>query len=207
MRSATLLPIRMNAAETRASRAMADCTPLTVNPSSFTIAEIDTFMIDVSTTRTNIAIASRIATRELLPVSSPVSSGATVCTASVIGLPWASARDAIQGTVTERRDADDRPDGPLRLSQEDRHARHRHPRPDPGRVRGGQGRPVVRRESRPLGARPAAGRDAPGDGPPPGDPARLRRLRRRGLPRRAAGAAGQGARDPHRLARQRLPVL
>src|SRR5690242_18099089 len=63
MRSPTLLPIRMNAAETSASSAMADWTPLTVVPRSFTTAEIDTFMIDVSTTRTNIAIASRIASR------------------------------------------------------------------------------------------------------------------------------------------------
>jgi hypothetical protein len=50
--------MRMNAADTNASRAIADCTPLTVVPMSFTTAEIDTFMIDVSTTSTNIAIAS-----------------------------------------------------------------------------------------------------------------------------------------------------
>ena len=63
MRSPTLLPIRMNAAETRASRAIADWTLLTVVLSSLTTAEIDTFMIEVSTTRTNIAIASRIGSR------------------------------------------------------------------------------------------------------------------------------------------------
>ncbi len=65
MRSPTLLPIKMNEAETRASRAIADCTPLTVVPMSWTTAEIDTFMMDVSTTNTNIAIASRRASREL----------------------------------------------------------------------------------------------------------------------------------------------
>src|SRR5687767_8614296 len=63
MRSPTLLLIRMNAAETSASRAMADWTPLTVVFRSATTAEIDTFISDVSTTSTNIAIASRIARR------------------------------------------------------------------------------------------------------------------------------------------------
>src|SRR5262245_46671313 len=53
----------MNAAETRASSAMADCTPLTVVSRSWTTLEIDTFIRDVSTTRTNIAIASRMASR------------------------------------------------------------------------------------------------------------------------------------------------
>src|SRR5512133_274300 len=58
MRSATLLPIRMNAADTSASSAIADCTPLTVVSRSFTTDEIDTFINDVSTTSTNIAIES-----------------------------------------------------------------------------------------------------------------------------------------------------
>ena len=58
-RSPILLPIRMNAAETRASSAIADWTPLTVVPRSWTTAEMDTFIRDVSTTSTNIAIASR----------------------------------------------------------------------------------------------------------------------------------------------------
>src|SRR3954452_6780428 len=66
MRSATLLPMRMNAAETSASKAMADCTPLTVVPRSRTTAEIETFMSDVSTTRTNIAIARSSARRLLV---------------------------------------------------------------------------------------------------------------------------------------------
>src|SRR4029079_11677995 len=48
----------MNAADTSASSAIADCTPLAVVCRSCTTAEIDTFMIDVSTTSTNIAIAS-----------------------------------------------------------------------------------------------------------------------------------------------------
>ena len=70
MRSPTLLPTRMNAAETSASSAIADCTPLTVVSRSLTTAEIDTFMSDVSTTSTNIAIASRMASR-VLPFASP----------------------------------------------------------------------------------------------------------------------------------------
>ncbi len=57
MRSPTLLLIRMNAAETRASSAIADWTLLTVVSRSSTTAEIETFISDVSTTSTNIAIA------------------------------------------------------------------------------------------------------------------------------------------------------
>ena len=53
----------MNAAETSASRAIADWMALTSVPRSATTAEIDTFMIDVSTTSTNIAIARRIGRR------------------------------------------------------------------------------------------------------------------------------------------------
>ena len=53
----------MNAAETSASIAIADWMALTVVPRSATTAEIDTFMIDVSTTSTNIAIASRMGRR------------------------------------------------------------------------------------------------------------------------------------------------
>jgi len=55
----------MNAAETSASSAIADWTPLTVVSRSRTTAEIETFISDVSTTSTNIAIASRIASRWL----------------------------------------------------------------------------------------------------------------------------------------------
>src|SRR5687767_5329299 len=65
MRSPTLLLIRMNAAETSASRAIADWTPLTVVSRSPTTAEIETFISDVSTTSTNIAAASRRANRAL----------------------------------------------------------------------------------------------------------------------------------------------
>jgi hypothetical protein len=65
MRSPTLLLIRMNAADTNASRAMADCTLLTDVSRSPATAVIDTFMNDVSTTRTNIAIANNTARRRL----------------------------------------------------------------------------------------------------------------------------------------------
>src|SRR5690242_20402454 len=59
MRSPTLPPMRMNAAETSASSAIADCTPLAVVSRSRTTAEMETFISDVSTTSTNIAAASR----------------------------------------------------------------------------------------------------------------------------------------------------
>ena len=54
----------MKAADTNASRAIADWTPLAVVSRSLTTAEIDTFMNDVSTTSTNIAAASRNGSRE-----------------------------------------------------------------------------------------------------------------------------------------------
>ena len=46
----------MNAADTSASSAIADWTPLTVVWRSCTTAAIETFISDVSTTSTNIAI-------------------------------------------------------------------------------------------------------------------------------------------------------
>src|SRR6188474_1280106 len=55
----------MNAADTSASSAIADWTPLTVASRSLTTDEIDTFISDVSTTSTNIAIDSRIGSRLL----------------------------------------------------------------------------------------------------------------------------------------------
>src|SRR6201987_1095236 len=57
----------MNAEETSASKAIADWTPLAVVCRSRITAEIETFISDVSTTSTNIAIASRIARRFVLP--------------------------------------------------------------------------------------------------------------------------------------------
>src|SRR5262249_26239659 len=62
--------MRMNAAETRASSAIAVCTPLAVVPRSLTTAEIDTFMSDVSTTSTNMAMASS-SPRRISPWLSP----------------------------------------------------------------------------------------------------------------------------------------
>ena len=56
----------MNAADTNASSAIADCTPLTVVSRSRTTAEIDTFISEVSTTSTNIAMDSRIANRRFI---------------------------------------------------------------------------------------------------------------------------------------------
>ena len=74
MMSPSLLLIRMNAADTSASRAIADWMLLTDVSRSVATAVIDTFMIDVSTTRTNIAIASSTASRRLLARSSNVPS-------------------------------------------------------------------------------------------------------------------------------------
>jgi hypothetical protein len=95
MRSPILLPIRMNAADTSASSAIADCTPLTVVPRSCTTAEIETFMSDVSTTSTNIAIASRIASR-VSPDDR--SAGEVVVASSAIGRHDARRRRDVQGS-------------------------------------------------------------------------------------------------------------
>src|SRR6476659_7384474 len=73
----------MNAAETRASSAIADWIALTSVPRSATTAEIDTFMIDVSTTRTNMAIASRTGRRR----SAAPAAGTWASTALVMSLP------------------------------------------------------------------------------------------------------------------------
>lgn len=62
--------MRTNAAETNASSAMADWMLLTVVSRSRATAVIDTFMIEVSTTRTNIAIASNTDSRRLPSASS-----------------------------------------------------------------------------------------------------------------------------------------
>src|SRR5215211_518027 len=70
MRSPTLLPIRMNAADTSASRAIADWTPLMNVSISSVVRDLDTTVSDVSTTSTNIAIASRMARRGLPDVVS-----------------------------------------------------------------------------------------------------------------------------------------
>jgi len=63
IKSPTFELMSMKAAETSASRAMADCTPLAVVSRSVITAEMDTFMSDVSTTSTNMAMASRTCRR------------------------------------------------------------------------------------------------------------------------------------------------
>src|SRR3954454_17135972 len=90
MRSPTLLLIRMNAAETSASSAIADWTPLTVVSRSPTTAEIETFISDVSTTSTNIAAASSRANRELCALCS----GTRVLASSLIGPPATASERA-----------------------------------------------------------------------------------------------------------------
>ena len=64
--------MRMNAAETSASKAIADWTPLAVVSRSRTTAEIETFISDVSTTSTNIAMASRTANIRTRPAAASV---------------------------------------------------------------------------------------------------------------------------------------
>src|SRR4051812_6232206 len=77
----------MKAAETSASTATAAWTPLTVVSRSRTTAEIETFIRDVSTTKTNIAIAnSRLRRRPCLAVSdTPSSSGGAARSTSGAG--------------------------------------------------------------------------------------------------------------------------
>ena len=85
----------MNAAETSASSAMADCTPLAVVSRSVMTAEIDTFINDVSTTRTNIAAASRTISRRLPEPSGPASFAGPVLMApssAPVPRPAASSR-------------------------------------------------------------------------------------------------------------------
>jgi hypothetical protein len=69
----------MNAADTSASSAIADWTPLTVVSISRTTAAIDTFISDVSTTSTNIAIASRMASRRSPEASSGLLASGRTC--------------------------------------------------------------------------------------------------------------------------------
>ncbi len=79
----------MNAAETRASSAIADWTPLTVVSRSCTTAEIETFISDVSTTSTNIAIARRTASRRL-PAGSAGMAVLAACASLMRDRPWIS---------------------------------------------------------------------------------------------------------------------
>src|SRR3954462_12858694 len=62
-RSPILLPIRMNAADTSPPRPPAHWPALAVVSRSWTTAEIDTFISEVSMTNTNIAIASSTPSR------------------------------------------------------------------------------------------------------------------------------------------------
>ena len=76
----------MNAAETSASVAIADWTPLAVASRSCTTAEMDTFISDVSTTRTNIAIASSTA-RRVSPLDSCGLGTGSATAVSVVSAP------------------------------------------------------------------------------------------------------------------------
>src|SRR4051794_1479625 len=136
MRSATLLLIRMKAAETSASSAIADCTPLTVVSRSSTTAEIETFMSDVSTTRTNIAAASSTANREL----GGACSGTGMLASLVTGPPSAASEQVLAlppaPSSLWHRGASPRGDG--------QRARHRGDGPAPARGRTARGRGHLR---------------------------------------------------------------
>src|SRR3954469_18414276 len=79
----------MNAADTSASSAMADWTPLAVVLRSCTTAEMETFISDVSTTSTNIAIDNRIASARLRAAGR--SAGGAPCRSSWV-MGWVRGR-------------------------------------------------------------------------------------------------------------------
>ena len=111
MRSPTLLLIRMNAAETNASRAIADCTPLTVVSRSSTTAEIETFISDVSKTSTNMAAASNSPSLETAASapSTSVGTAAVAMSKRSLSVEWLrsprSPRSAWHRTTPGRVDA------------------------------------------------------------------------------------------------------
>ena len=107
-RSPTLLLIRMNAAETRASSAIALCTALTVVSRSLTTAEIDTFISDVSTTSTNIAAASRSDSRGF-PASSVGPLTGLFASHAIWPTLTAAGHTTIRTWVTDGRPPDDPP--------------------------------------------------------------------------------------------------
>src|SRR3954470_15429108 len=140
MRSPTLPPMRMKAAETSASRAMADCTPLTVVPRSWTTDAIDTFMSDVSTTRTNIAIASRMPRRRSVGATPSLTAIRDSGCGQHLGLLGLELRVGQDALLLQRRQF-------LQLGDDIRPGGGRRRR---GRRRGGRGRFVVLRLGRVL---------------------------------------------------------
>ncbi len=101
----------MNAADTSASRAIADCTLLTVASRLSATAEMETFMIVVSTTRTNIAIASSSG-RKRLGVAPGIGAPSTGCAPSgdVAPTGW-SSRDIAGSFAESSSDSSDGPQG------------------------------------------------------------------------------------------------
>ena len=89
----------MNAAETSASRAIADWTPLAVVCRSVMTAEIDTFISDVSTTRTNMAMASSRARRGF---PSPCSSTSGSYTLLMRGSSLIGRSRVVPGRIVDR---------------------------------------------------------------------------------------------------------
>ena len=104
IKSPSLLLIKMNAAETNASRAIADWMSLTLVSRSLATAVIDTFMIDVSTTRTNIAIPNNTDNRRLFfaaPAPAVIGSVVTISERSP-GQGDGASPHAVPGRFVER---------------------------------------------------------------------------------------------------------
>src|SRR5437868_5382534 len=113
----------MNAAEMRASRAMALWTPLTVVSRSLTTAEIDTFISDVSTTSTNMAIASSSDSREACGWSATGALGRLTQdrVVELVGLRRAAVADQHRLHRDEVVDVGDHSDGRLAIGERGRH--------------------------------------------------------------------------------------
>jgi hypothetical protein len=79
--------------------ATADWTPLTVVPRSWTTAEMDTFMNDVSMTNTNIAAAKRIPARAVGVAGAGVG-GVSSVIARPYQWPFGSFQDWLSGSST-----------------------------------------------------------------------------------------------------------
>src|SRR3954454_18894882 len=138
MRSPSLLLIRMNAADTSASSAIADWTPLAVVSRSVMTAEIDTFIKDVSKTRTNIAIARRIISRRL-PFGVLTSPGPVL---TIISRSLRTARPARRDTIERRLPGTVLPHGSTGQAS-DTHGAHAATQPRPVGRHGRRDAPVV----------------------------------------------------------------
>src|SRR3954453_10635894 len=125
----------MNAADTSASSAIAPCTLLTVVSRSSTTLEIDTFISEVSTTSTNIAIASSSARR---PWTGDCAGSGTAARHQLPQLGGGdhgqAGRDADQPLRTAQLDRVEEPLAELQLGGQDDRDRGQQRRDDEGAV-------------------------------------------------------------------------